>query len=176
MISIARLALVPVTAWLIFDGRIQTAFWVFVAAGVSDALDGFIAKRFDQVTELGEYLDPLADKALLVTIYISLGIEGYLYNWLVFLVVFRDVLIVGGAILFQTMTQSLSMAPLFISKINTLAQIVLAALALASHGFAVDTGLFFDMMVAIVTISTFLSGLLYVVKWTNLAASIGDKE
>jgi len=176
MITIARLVAVPITAWLIFDGRIQAAFWVFVAAGISDALDGFIAKHFNQVTELGEYLDPLADKALLVTIYICLGLEGYLYNWLVFLVVFRDLLIVGGAILFQTMTQSLSMDPLFISKVNTLAQIVLAALVLATHGFAVDTGVFFDMMVATVAATTFLSGLKYVVKWANLAAAMEDDE
>lgn len=176
IISIARLVAVPITAWLIFEGSIQAAFWVFVAAGVSDALDGFIAKRFNQVTELGEYLDPLADKALLVTIYICLAIEGYLYDWIVFLVVFRDLLIVGGAILFQTMTQSLSMAPLFISKVNTLAQIVLAALAMATVGFAIDTGAFFDMMVATVAATTFLSGLMYVVKWANMAAAMEDDE
>ncbi|MHA1599075.1 MAG: CDP-alcohol phosphatidyltransferase family protein [Alphaproteobacteria bacterium] len=176
LISIGRLLAVPVTGWLIFDGSIQAAFWVFAAAGISDAIDGYIAKRFDQVTELGGYLDPLADKALLVTTYICLGLEGYLAGWLVTLVVFRDALIVGGAILFQTVTQSLSMEPLFISKVNTLAQIVLAAVVLGGVGFAVDTGVFFDMMVGIVTLTTFLSGMLYVVKWTNMAAAMEDDE
>ncbi|MBT3238521.1 MAG: CDP-alcohol phosphatidyltransferase family protein [Rhodospirillaceae bacterium] len=176
IISIARLMAVPIAAWLIFDDRLQAAFWVFAAAGISDAIDGFIAKRFDQVTELGGYLDPLADKALLVTTYICLGLEGHLAGWLVVLVVFRDALIVGGALLFQTVTQSLSMEPLFISKVNTLAQIILAGLALASVGFNMDTGLFFNMMVGVVTVTTFFSGMIYVVKWTNMAAAMEDDE
>ena len=92
------------------------------------------------------------------------------------LVVFRDALIVGGALLFQTVTQSLSMEPLFISKVNTLAQIILAGLALASVGFNMDTGLFFNMMVGVVTVTTFFSGMIYVVKWTNMAAAMEDDE
>ncbi len=89
LISLARLLLVPLTIWLILCARYGFAFWIVVAAGVSDALDGFIAKRFDRRTRLGALLDPIADKAMLVSVYITLGIAGELPSWLVILVGFR---------------------------------------------------------------------------------------
>src|SRR5438876_10903898 len=101
LISLARLLMVPLTIWLIVAGSYGIAFWVFVAAGISDALDGFIAKRFDRRTRLGALLDPLADKVLLVSVYLTLGIAGQIWTWLVVLVVFRDVMIVGGFLLIQ---------------------------------------------------------------------------
>src|SRR6516164_3748097 len=101
LISLGRLLLVPLTIWLILGGRYGVAFWVFVVAGVSDALDGFIAKRFDRRTRLGALLDPVADKALLVSVYLTLCVAGELWTWLVILVVFRDVMIVGGFLLIQ---------------------------------------------------------------------------
>jgi cardiolipin synthase len=161
---------VPVTVWLIINNFILAAFGLFVIAGVSDALDGFLAKRWDQVTEIGKYLDPLADKALLVSIYITLGVQGHLESWLVIMVVFRDVMIVGAVILYQTMVRNLEMDPLVISKINTVAQIVLAALVLGSKGLDLDAGLFFEMMMGIVALTTLTSGLSY------LAVIIGQKE
>jgi cardiolipin synthase len=163
MITLARLLAVPVTIWLILNNFILTAFWLFVTAGVSDAIDGYLAKRWDQVTEFGKYLDPVADKALLASIYITLGVQGHLESWLVIMVVFRDVMIVGAVILYQTMIRGLEMDPLFISKVNTVAQIVLAALVLGSIGFDVDTRLFSEMMIGIVAVTTLISGLSYVV-------------
>src|SRR5277367_6169746 len=80
-ITLARLLSVPVAVWLILVGEFAAAFWVFVAAGVSDALDGFIAKRFDQRTRLGALLDPIADKSLLVAVYVTLGVAGELPAW-----------------------------------------------------------------------------------------------
>ena len=170
MITLCRLLAVPVTIWLILNNFILAAFWLFVAAGVSDAIDGYLAKRWDQVTEFGKYLDPLADKALLVSIYITLGVQGHLESWLVIMVVFRDVMIVGAVILYQTMVRRLEMNPLIISKVNTLAQIVLAALVLGSKGFVVDMGLFFEMMLGIVAVTTLISGLSY------LGVIMGQKE
>ena len=160
----------PVTVWLILNNFILAAFWLFVVAGVSDAIDGYLAKRWDQVTEFGKYLDPLADKALLVSIYITLGVQGHLESWLVIMVVFRDIMIVGAVILYQTMVRRLDMNPLIVSKVNTLAQIVLAALVLGSKGFDVDTGLFFEMMIGIVVVTTLISGLSY------LGVIMGQKE
>src|SRR5439155_24516523 len=101
LISFARLLLVPVTIWLIISGRYGAAFWVLVAAGISDALDGFIAKRFDQRTRVGALLDPAADKAMLVSVYVTLGMTHQLSTWLVILVVFRDALIVVGFLLIR---------------------------------------------------------------------------
>lgn len=175
IITFSRLAAVPLAVWLILNDQILFAFWLFIAAGISDAVDGYIAKRFDAVTVLGSYLDPLADKSLLVSVYITLGVVGYLDNWLVILVVFRDLLIVGGALVFQTMTQSLIMQPLFVSKINTFAQIVLAALVLGAGGYNVDAGVVMEMMLIIVAVTTFLSGLMYVIKWTQKANAMEDK-
>ena len=98
LITLARLISVPVVVWAILADEMALAFAIFVAAGVSDAVDGFIAKHFHTESVFGSYLDPLADKALLMSVYIALGHEGYLPMWLVILVVFRDILIIGGRI------------------------------------------------------------------------------
>ena len=96
LITLARILLVPVVVWAIASNQMLFAFLLFAAAGVSDAVDGFLAKRFGMASELGAYLDPLADKVLIVSIYVSLGIVDALPRWLVILVVSRDLLIVGG--------------------------------------------------------------------------------
>src|SRR5947207_5152542 len=120
LISLGRLLLVPLAISLILDGNYWAAFWVFVVAGVSDALDGFIAKRFNRRTRLGALLDPLADKVLLVSVYVTLGVAGQIWAWLVVLVVFRDVMIVGGFLLIQALaTLPRPLQPLLVSKLNT---------------------------------------------------------
>ena len=145
-ITVGRLLAVPLMVWLIVTGRMDAAFWLFVAAGISDGVDGFIAKRFKAESRLGSYLDPLADKVMLVCIYITLGVEGELSSWLVILVVFRDALIVGGALLSQLMEHPLRVRPLYISKVNTVAQILLAAVVLAqlAPAYLIDE---FDVLV-----------------------------
>ena len=90
LISLARLLSVPLMVWVILAGKMEFAFWLFIVAGISDAVDGFIAKHFGATSAIGKYLDPLADKALLVSVYVTLGHAGYLPTWLVILVVFRD--------------------------------------------------------------------------------------
>src|SRR5947209_9462588 len=99
LITLARILLVPVLVWAIAAGEMLAAFIFFVAAGISDAVDGFLAKRFGMTTELGAYLDPLADKAMLVSIYVALGIAEAVPRWLVILVVSRDIMIVSAVIL-----------------------------------------------------------------------------
>ena len=176
IITLLRIAVTPFAVWLILEGYLLWAFWVFVAAGISDALDGFIAKRFDMETELGKYLDPLADKALLVSVYVSLGIEGYLPNWLVIMVVFRDVFIVGGALLFETMTHSLTMQPLMVSKVNTTLQIVLAAAVMASVGYGIELNGTLDAVVILTAMATVLSGLSYAVVWIKRWSQLEDNK
>ncbi len=168
-ITLARLMAVPVAVYLILQGHFQAAFWIFVAAGVSDALDGFLAKRLGAVSVIGSYLDPLADKALLVGVYVALGHVDHVATWLVFLVVFRDFLIIGGAILFQTITYSLKMNPLFISKLNTVAQITFAGVVLGELGLEVRLSLLTDVLSYVVALTTFVSGTAYVYKWGWLA-------
>ena len=113
LISLGRLFAVPIIVWLISSSEMAIALWIFIAAGVSDAVDGFIAKRFDAASRLGSFIDPLADKALLVSCFVTLGIEGQISTWLVILVVFRDVLIIGGVLLSLPLERPVIVHPLF---------------------------------------------------------------
>ena len=99
LITLARILLVPVMVWAIASDQMTIAFILFLVAGISDGVDGFLAKRFGMATEVGAYLDPLADKVLIVSIYVSLGVVEAIPRWLVILVVSRDLLIVGGIML-----------------------------------------------------------------------------
>lgn len=175
LLSLARLFLVPLIVWLILDRREDAALVLFVVAGVTDAIDGFVAKRFGAVTELGKFLDPLADKALLVSVYVVLAATGGMPPWLVIMVVFRDVLIVGGSLLIHTMRQKVVMNPLRISKLNTVAQIILAGTVLLRDGYNVPMhGVDIGMMV-IVAVTTFLSGAAYVWLWGRDTAGLSGE-
>lgn len=170
LISLGRLLLVPLTIWLILGGRYGIAFWVFVVAGVSDALDGFIAKRFNRRTRLGALLDPVADKALLVSVYVTLGLAHQLWTSLVILVVFRDVMIVGGFLLIQAIAAPKNYGPLYISKINTGLQIALVAFVLARLGLAAERSIFDVVLSLAVVMTTVLSGISYIVRWARILA------
>jgi cardiolipin synthase len=170
LITLARLLSVPLAIWLILGGRYGTAFWVFGGAGLSDALDGFIAKRFDRRTRLGALLDPIADKALLVSVYVALGVAAQLPNWLVILVVFRDVTIVGGFVLIHTLAAPQRFDPLYISKINTLVQAFLIAFVLARLGLGADAKLPTILLIYLAAVTTVLSGLSYLVRWARILA------
>ncbi|MGI9510975.1 MAG: CDP-alcohol phosphatidyltransferase family protein [Geminicoccaceae bacterium] len=164
LITIARLLMVPPLMWLIITDRVWAAFWVFVAAGISDALDGYVAKTFGQTTDLGAILDPLADKALLDGVYIALALSGHLPLWLTALVVGRDVLIVLGVILIRRRDPVYRVRPLKAGKLNTFAQIVLAAMALAIWGGVADVGHLVMPMIWVVAGMTLISGGGYVVQ------------
>ncbi len=172
LISLGRLLSVPLTVWLILDAAWVAAFALFLAAGVSDAIDGYIAKRYDLRSELGRFLDPLADKALLVSIYVTLGLKGILLPWIVILVVSRDVLIVGGVLLSFAMGLSFEVQPSPVSKLNTVMQITLAAAMLGQMGLHVrlpwPLGL---ALVLIVAVTTVLSGAGYLIDWGRAQAS-----
>jgi cardiolipin synthase (CMP-forming) len=164
-ISLARLLSVPIGIWFILNGDLTSAFWLFLVAGVSDAVDGFIAKHFDSRSELGALLDPIADKALIVSMVVTLGLAGYLPNWLVILVVFRDVLIIGGFVLTQFAAEPLTVRPLMISKVNTALQIVLVAWTLARFGLKVADHSVTVILIDAVAVTTVLSGAVYLVRW-----------
>lgn len=131
LITVARLFAVPLVVWLLIADRFGTAMVLFVLAGISDAVDGFLAKRLGATSELGAYLDPLADKALLVSLFVMLGLKGLLPAWLIVLVVSRDIVIVGGVMLAYMLGNPVTVKPLWVSKLNTVVQIVLVALVLA---------------------------------------------
>ncbi len=165
LLTLLRFCLVPVVVIALVNQHWTLAFVLFVAAGVTDAIDGFVARRFDMRTELGAYLDPLADKALLVSIYVTMAIGGLLPAWLAVVVVSRDIMIVGGVILSWLMEKPVDINPLKLSKANTLAQISHAALML----FLLSAGWKQEALVlagsAIVAALTVASMLAYLAGW-----------
>ncbi len=175
IITIARMLAVPLIVWLIISGQMTIAFLVFIAAGLSDAVDGFIAKRFHLSTNLGAYLDPLADKLLLVSIYIALGYLDVLPVWLVILVASRDFMIVGGLLLAWFLERPMAIQPLLVSKANTAGQIVLAGVALGLPGFGYENTHLIIWGSVAVGILTVGSGAIYLRDWIrHMANGNGD--
>lgn len=160
-----RLAAVPLAVWCIVDGAAAVAFWLVVGAGLSDALDGYLAKHFDAVTRLGTYLDPIADKALLIGVYLSLGHIGELPVWLVMLVCLRDALIIGGVLLSGAIDLALKIDPIFVSKMNTLLQVALMALVLAEPGIGIAAPTVVTVLICAVAATTMISGAQYMLRW-----------
>jgi len=167
LITLGRILLVPILVWAIASGEMWIAFVLFLAAGVSDAVDGFLAKRFHMTTELGAYLDPLADKALIVSIYLTLGINGFIPRWLVIMVVSRDILIVGGIMLSWVMGNPLKIKPLLVSKLNTVAQIVFAGVVLGALGFNIQVDTLKVLLMGLVAALTLLSVAAYLAEWVR---------
>ncbi len=167
LISLGRLVLVPIIVTLIVQPEWGLAFTLFLVAGVSDAVDGWLAKRFDLRSELGAYLDPLADKALLVSIYISLAVVGVLPAAIAILVVSRDMMIVGAVIISWLLDKPVAIKPLLVSKLNTLAQISLAASVLAAKAFGFPLGIWFTVALWIVAALTLASAAAYLTQWVR---------
>lgn len=170
-LTLGRIVLVPLVVWLIITDEMLAAFFVFVLAGATDAADGFLAKRYGWRTELGAYLDPIADKALLMSIYVTLSIEGLLPRWIVIAVVSRDIMIMGAVVLSWIMHKPVEISPLIVSKLNTAAQIALAALVLASSGFNFDPGQAKTVALLLAGGLTILSAAAYLVEWMKHMAS-----
>jgi cardiolipin synthase len=167
LITLARILLVPVVVWAITAGEMQFAFALFLVAGISDAIDGFLAKRFGMTSDLGAYLDPLADKILIVSIYLSLGFVGAIPLWLVILVVSRDFMIVGAIILSWLVDRPVVVKPLAVSKVNTAAQLVLACVVLAALAFRWNVEPVLTLLMALVAVLTLLSIGFYLAEWVR---------
>jgi cardiolipin synthase len=161
IITFGRLCAVPLAFWLVLDHRIGDAFILFVAAGVSDALDGWLARRYGG-NAIGALMDPVADKALLVTMYITLATVGALPDWLAILVVFRDLLIVGGVVVLAVLGHGVTIRPLYISKVNTVMQIVLIGVSLLQSGFGLGIPGLPGILIWCVMATTLSSGAAYV--------------
>ncbi len=170
LISIIRLAMVPFIVWTLLDGQTVLAFILFVVVGISDGVDGFIARRFNQQSELGAYLDPLADKTLLVTMFVALGYLEAIPLWLVVIVLTRDVLILAGVMVAFVLGDPIEIKPLFVSKANTAVQIVLVALALSMPAFNLELGVIHLVVVWTCAILTVASAFAYFVAWTRHVA------
>ena len=153
VISFARLCAVPAAIYLVLIASWNAAFLLFAAAGISDAIDGWLARR-QGGTALGAALDPLADKALMVGMYVTLAAIGQLPIWLAILVVFRDVMIVGGLLLLWMYSHRVPIEPLPISKVNTALQIGLVGFVLGLNAAGLAWPLLRTSAIWLVAIST----------------------
>jgi len=165
IISLLRLLLVPVIIGFVANEQWQLALYGFVIAGLSDAVDGYIARNYNLRTELGAYLDPLADKALLVSMFVTLGILGLFPFWLVTLVVTRDVLIVGGILLAWLLGSPMAMRPAMLSKLNTVGQILFVGATLGVKAFELDIPSLFRFGGIGVAALTLASMVIYMLQW-----------
>ncbi len=165
MITLLRMAFVPLLILVLKDHHYLDALWVFLIAGVSDGLDGYIAKRFGFVTQLGAILDPLADKVLLVSAYVMLALLTFVPFWLVLVVTFRDVLIVGGYLVYTSLYGPVVMRPSRVSKFNTFAQILLVIFLLAERAFGFHVPHVQAALVFAVLVTTIASGGHYLWTW-----------
>mgnify|MGYP001241830583 CR=1 FL=1 len=164
LLSLARLFSAPVAVWLIVVDEYTAAFWLFLAAGLSDAVDGTLARLLGARTVLGSYLDPIADKALVMGVFFALGYTGNLPVWIVMLVVSRDIFILGGAVLLQTLKPTAgAIRPAMISKLNTALQIALAVGTLGLAAFAIEAGWVQRILIWAVAATTVLSGMTYLI-------------
>lgn len=169
LITVVRILLVPPFVWLLLRGDFGTALLVFFIAGVSDGLDGFLAKHYGWTSRLGGLLDPLADKLLLVSAFVALGYQALLPVWLVALVLLRDVVIVSGAIAYHIQVERLDAAPSWVSKVNTVLQIVLVLLVISQQVYPVLSEFWMQVLELMVVVSIVWSGLDYVWTWSQRA-------
>ncbi|ABC22965.1 CDP-alcohol phosphatidyltransferase family protein [Rhodospirillum rubrum] len=165
-LTVGRFALVPVAAGFIWTGDLRAAFWVFVAAGITDALDGWLARVLDARTALGATLDPLADKALLVATFFTLALTGAIPLWLLGLVALRDALILAGfAWLRLRAGRPIRVTPNILGKANTLAQILLCAAVIGASAFTLDLSAVIAVLTPVVAATTIISGIAYLRMW-----------
>ncbi|MGM0676922.1 CDP-alcohol phosphatidyltransferase family protein [Ectothiorhodospira marina] len=168
-ITLLRIALTVPIIWALLAEAYGLVLGLLLLAGLSDALDGWLVRRYGWYTRLGGYLDPLADKVLVVSTYFTVAWTGLLPWWLVVLVVAREVIILSGALAFRAVTRSLEMQPLFISKVNTFMQIVLVLSVIVSAGVFSLPAWYLEGLLVLVLLTTVSSGLAYVVAWTRKA-------
>lgn len=175
-ISFARILLSLPIMYLLMQKHFHLALWLFLVAGISDGLDGFLAKRYGWQSRLGEILDPLADKVLLMSSFLVLGALGLLPIWLVTGVILRDLVIVGGALTYHYRVEEFQGTPILSSKINTFLQILLV-LAVIYNG---ETQSFpewsINLFIVAVAISVLWSGTHYVWVWSRKAAREGSHQ
>ncbi len=171
LITLLRLVLVPVIIWALLVDQQLMAFILFLFAGLSDAVDGAVARYFDQQSEFGTILDPIADKVMLVSVFIVLAYLGHLPLWLTILVVSRDLLIVFGVMLAFVLSKPVTIKPLWVSKTNTAMQIILALWVLCCLAFSRNYPTIDISLVLITGLLTASSAVAYILQGLALFAS-----
>ena len=180
IITVIRLLITPIIIWLIFSNYFTLGLLFFVLSGFSDALDGFVAKKFNQKTILGSYLDPVADKTLIVSSILVLGYVGAIPSWLIILIVSRDLAILGAVIISWTVESSLKIEPIISSKINTFLQIFYIGLILLNLSYPSSIAGLSELILPVFSIliafSTLLSWFSYLILWLKSIGIITKKK
>ena len=169
LISILRILLVIPVVWALVDERYALALLLSAVAGISDGIDGFLAKHFHWQSRLGSILDPIADKLLLVASFATLAWMDLLPLWLLWLVLARDVIIVSGGLAYHYFIGEFELLPVWSSKINTALQIILVLLVIISQQWFAELTLLISIGVWAVVVSVIFSGLEYILTWGNKA-------
>lgn len=182
LLTLARIAAVPVLILFLYEGRYGAALAVFVLAGITDGLDGWIAKRFKCVTRLGSILDPLADKILIVSTYVMLVLAGDLPFWLILLIGFRDLGIIAGVLVLNTLNGHVQMQPSLLSKVNTFLQISLVILVMVERIGFIALEPVAEILLWFVAVTTVASAIHYVYFWfihpleSRVDQKVGSKD
>ena len=180
IITAFRILLVLPTAWMLWESRMLEAFVLMIVAGVSDAVDGYLARRFNWISRLGAVLDPLADKFLVAAIFVVFTIQGHIPLWVAIIVLVRDFTILGGAGVYKLLYEKVEIAPSRISKANTLMQIITLSLLIASllpiGPLAEPADAFVQVLFYVLAILGIVSGIDYVVRWSNKAFHEGRRR
>ena len=169
VITVARIFLVIPVAYFLFTEQYTLAFYFFFAAGCSDALDGFLARKLNSISEFGAALDPVADKLLMLVSFAGLTFGGKIPWWLLALVIFRDCWIIGGAICYRIFIAKYEFAPSEISKMNTFFQILLITVFLFDAAWPSISILIKELLIYIVVITGLASMIDYTWVWGNRA-------
>lgn len=168
-LCVLRMILVIPVIWLLLRGEFVGTLWIFGFAAATDGLDGFLAKRFDWCSELGRVLDPLADKILLVGVFVTLSVMGLVPGWLAAVAVGRDLVITSGAIAYNALYGFPRGKPTIVSKLNTLCQILFLLLVITSHAVAGIPKAAVNVLGAVVFVVAVVSGIDYVISYTRKA-------
>ena len=162
-LTVLRIILVPIIVWLLVNNHGKEASWFFVLTALTDFLDGFIAKNCNLETELGRLLDPLSDKLLLLSCFITFAWIGIMPLWFVLVAVVRDIMIVGGAFLYKKTTKKLYISPPFYGKTNTALQMLLLVVIFFNNGYGIEINEYYLLLIT--AFSTIVSGAMYVAEW-----------
>ncbi len=162
-ITLLRVILIPFFINLMIYGYYREALIVFVAACMTDALDGMIARLMNKKTELGAFLDPMADKLLILSAFVTLVLLGRLPVWLVIIVVSRDAILTMGSLVIYVTTHHLTIQPTMIGKLTTVMQLIIVTLSLVLMNYGTEMG-FMTMLQWITAAVTIASGVQYVMR------------
>jgi cardiolipin synthase len=167
LLTLLRILLTPLLIWFLLDRRLTHALGIFLLAGLTDGLDGLIARVFHQKSRLGAYLDPLADKLLLVSSFLLLGRLGEIPSWLVVITVSRDAIILMGITVLLLNQVKLEIKPSGVSKLTTLAQLLTVFLVLSSAVVPVASWIL-AMLFAVTAVLSIASGIHYMLTGLRL--------